>query len=115
MKKIIFLIIAIIYSSSVNAQQVQLNDGVSVVFPSNIQQITKNQALDHVNKRLGNSKTVFYSVNAGSSKRKRFYKIGDVLMYINLFDTTYNLPSDHFLNLKKGLDEVNSSGTASST
>ena len=102
MKKIILITITMFFSLGAISQQIRLNDGVSIVFPDGTQKITKKQALDHITKNLNGDKWDLYNV-----ADENIYKTGNILIFLNAFDTTFKFGESHLLDLKNQLDGLN--------
>ena len=107
MKKILLFSIALIYSLSVKAQKVQLNEGVSIKLPANAQSITKEQALAHAFKKFNNDKLVLDSYT--QINPKYVYLIDEIALFLFVTDKTHKYESDRAIKSKESLDETNSS------
>ncbi len=106
MKKIIFLIAAILFSLNTFAQQVALTDAISIDIPMGAQKITKEQVIAYVIKKFNPEKLILD--NYTDLPARHSYKIDDVLVLLNPFDSTkVELRKGYMLSLKKGLDEMN--------
>lgn len=111
MKKIVFLIMAVIYSLSTIAQQVALNDRVSIELPAGARKITRDEGMTHVGKKFNNDKMALTSIRL--IRAGHLYKVDDILISLNVFDKKPKVPVTYLSDLKKGLDIITKRGDAS--
>jgi|GEM_PF-2647861 len=107
MKKIIFLISAVLYSLASVGQQVALNNEVSINIPKEAKKITKEEALAHAGRRFNSDKYVLKSINDRTTRYT--YKVNDILVSLTVFDHMAKVKEGFLSENKKGLDAMNSS------
>jgi hypothetical protein len=102
MKKIILLIICVIYSLTSIGQQIALSNTTSIDLPTRAEKLNKQQAISFAGNRFNNNKIALNTVNFFNTPH--IYKIDNVL--ISLFTTTGSVEEDHLMKLKRGSDET---------
>ncbi|SDQ00462.1 hypothetical protein SAMN05428975_5404 [Mucilaginibacter sp. OK268] len=101
MKKVIFLLISIIYSLSSVAQQTSLNEMVSIQLPVGAKKLNNEQAMAFINNKFGSDVA---ASNILKTNPEHVYLINDIL--VSFIPGTAGGPfgGDYLLNEKKGLD-----------
>ena len=103
MKKIVFLIVCIIYGFSCFGQQVvDLNGLASINLPDGAKKISKEQALSHASERFNNDKIVLGSISRRATDH--IYKVDNIL--ISFFTDNHSVSAGHLLANKKSYDEL---------
>lgn len=106
MKKILFIITGILFSLNTFAQRISLNKSISVDIPKGGQKITKEQAIIHARTKFNNNKIILGHF-ANTPVGNRLYKIDNVVITLNPFDTTkVKLRKGYALLIKNGVDEM---------
>lgn len=105
MKKLIFILIGIIFSLSTFAQRVAFNKSVAIDMPKELQKVTKEQAQAHANEKFKGNKALL-SFSDIDTTNSRLYKVDDVIIQLRWDDTIVNFEPGYAAALKKGQDAL---------
>jgi len=102
MKKIVFLIWALVFSLiSYGQNRISLSDAATVDLPARMQKINHEDALSFAGKQFNNEPLIMRSI--AKRKMEGVYRAGNLLMFLH-YDNKSSTEG-HLAQLKKGFDE----------
>ncbi len=93
MKKIIFLIVGIIYTLTCLGQQIVLSDAVNISLPARAEKLSKEQVSSFTNKRFKNDKIALNTI--ANTHTPHLYKVDNV--FISFFTSAGNTEENHLV------------------
>jgi hypothetical protein len=104
MKKILFILTAVLFSLSTFAQRVAFNKSIGIEMPKNLNKISKEQALSHANEKFKGDKIASSFYTDIDTSNSRLYQVGDIIVELKSVDSIVHFEAGHAEKLKRELD-----------